>query len=72
MFIYVTESMFCVNRTTSVPKSLLSYYLDKEGSYLGLVFCTQSCFPNTYNTLWIILKILAPRVTICHFLFVAT
>ena len=44
--IYVTELMFCVNRTTSMPKFVLHYDVDKDLTLVWYSVFTQSCFPN--------------------------
>ena len=50
--IHVTDSMCWMNRTSSVPKSVLHYELDK-GKYLDPeTSFTQSCFPNKKTDVW--------------------
>ena len=46
--IYVTDGMFIMNRTTSVPKSVLCYSVDKVELYLRL---TIECY-TTHLGLW--------------------
>ena len=43
--INVVESMFWWNRTTSMPKSVLSYDVDRDLTSVWYSVFTQSCFP---------------------------
>ena len=38
--------MFCMNRTTSMPKSVLRCDVDKDLTSVWYSVFTQSCFPN--------------------------
>ena len=38
--------MFCMNRTTSIPKSVLHNDVDKDLTMVWHSDLTQSCFPN--------------------------
>ena len=44
--ILVTESVFWLNKTTSMPKSVLHYDVDKDLTSVWNSVFTQSCYQN--------------------------
>ena len=58
-FIYVTDWMFLRNRTTSMPKSVLLYVVDKVKQFVliwGLVFQCMFCMNRTTSMLKSVLR----------------